>query len=344
VEHAGYKAVADNAHDYPLQLAAGVGIAGAVMLYGVFIWAAVRSWRTVFARAREPGAVVLGAFWAAAAGYLLHLLAGVSVTGSTFLLWVALGVVLVPTAHERQVRPPRWGAPAAVLTVALLGLCIGVQFLPLAADNAYVRSLNAGAGPERTELARRAARLNPWNGDYRAAVGLAYEAEVRLNLKAGIEAERAGLDTVPYLTAMREKAAQAESAFRDAIAFAPDEIDYYVMLADLFNLAGGVLDEDLYDQAAAVAREGIAMAPHDPLIRVQLARALLKTGKTHEGVQELEETLGMDPANGEAALLLAVTLEEMGRPDEALKALEAAEARRPGQPGVAEAIARLRPE
>ena len=53
VEHAGYNGRADNAHDYPLQLAAGLGIPGMAMLYGIFLWAAVRSWRTVFGRARR---------------------------------------------------------------------------------------------------------------------------------------------------------------------------------------------------------------------------------------------------------------------------------------------------
>ncbi len=50
VRDAGGNSVADNAHNYPLQLASGVGIPGMLLLYGVFVWAGVRSFRTVFGR------------------------------------------------------------------------------------------------------------------------------------------------------------------------------------------------------------------------------------------------------------------------------------------------------
>jgi tetratricopeptide (TPR) repeat protein len=311
------------------------------MLYGIFVWAAVRSWRTVFGRTGESGLVVLGAFWAASAGYLLHLLAGVSVTGSTFLLWVALGALLAPTARRVAVSPPRRGRFLSVAVLLLLALGVASQFLPLAADHAYVQAQTTPTGTARTEAAREAARLNPLSSEYRAAVGLAYAAEVRAAFSAGKEAHEAGEDTTPYATAMREKAALAETALRDAIAFSPDEVDLYTMLADLFNFAGETLDEGLFGDAIRVAREGIARAPHDPLIRVQLARALLKTGRTAVALRELEYTLDMDPADGEAALLLAATYERLGRLEDAVAILEAAESRMPGQTGIAEAIERL---
>jgi predicted Zn-dependent protease len=225
--------------------------------------------------------------------------------------------------------------------MVLLALGVGSQFVPLAADHAYVQAQTAAPGAARTEAARTAARLNPLNSEYRAAVGLAYAAEVRAAFLAGTDAHEAGEDTGPYAAAMREKAALAETAFRDAIAFSPDEIDHYVMLADLLNLTGEVLDDALFDDAIAVAREAIAKAPHDPLIRVQLARSLLGKGETSGAVRELEYTLKMDPADGEAALLLARTYERLDRPEDALAVLRAVEARRSGQTGVAEAIERL---
>ena len=50
VADAGYRSVADNVHNYPLQLAAGIGIVGALMLYGIMAWAAIRSAPLVFTR------------------------------------------------------------------------------------------------------------------------------------------------------------------------------------------------------------------------------------------------------------------------------------------------------
>ena len=183
-------------------------------------------------------------------------------TGSTFLLWVALGALLAPTARRVEVSPPKRGsAPERGRRRCCSPWASASQFVPLAADHAYVQAQTTPRRLQaRTEAARRAARLNPFSSEYRAAVGLAYVAEVRAAFEAGRKAHEAGEDATPYAAAMREKAALAETAFRDAIAFSPDEIDHYVMLADLFNLAGETLDEGLYDDAISVAREGIARA------------------------------------------------------------------------------------
>ena len=77
---------------------------GRAMLYGVFGWAAVRSFRTVFGKTDDRKRILVGAFWAASAGYLLQLMAGLSVTGNTFLLWTAIAVVLAPTASVVEIE------------------------------------------------------------------------------------------------------------------------------------------------------------------------------------------------------------------------------------------------
>ena len=343
VRDAGPDLVADNAHDYPLHLAAGVGIPGMLMLYGVFVWAAVRSFATVFRRSDDPSRLVLGAFWAAAAGYLVQLFFGLSVPGIAFLLWVALGVVLTPTARAVEVKAPRWGTAAAAIVLVLCALGVGYQGLLVAADNAYMVAHHS-SGPARTEAARRAARLNPLNGAYRAEVGLAYTDEVRDYYAAANEAQQAGRDTSGYANAIRGSFTSAEAAFEDTRAFIPDEFDYYIWYADLDMLGGEVMDERYYDEAIRVAREGIELEPHDPPIRALLARALLITGGMDEGIEELEYCLQLNPTYADAALLLAQAYERTGRRDEALAVLKTVETLAPGQPGVAEEIQRLESE
>jgi putative inorganic carbon (HCO3(-)) transporter len=341
VRDAGGTSVADNAHNYPLQLAAGVGIPGMLMMYGIFVWAGVRSFGTVFKRTDDPTRIVLGAFWAAAAGYLVQLLFGLSVTGTTFLLWAALGVVLAPTARIVDVRAPKWGTAAAAVILALAALGVGYQFLPLAADKAYLGSRASSVGVDRTEAARRAVRLNPFNGSYRAEVGLAYIAEVRGYLDLGLKAQQAGEDTSQYEAAVKRSFASAEAALKDAIAFQPDEYDTYVSLAQLYNIGAEALDKRFYEGAIAVARQGLEVEPFGTAIRVQLAQALLNTGKAEEAIKELEYSVGIDPTGGEAALLLAKVHYKQGRAAEALAVLRAVEALAPGQLGVAEAIKQL---
>jgi putative inorganic carbon (HCO3(-)) transporter len=341
VRDAGGTSVADNAHNYPLQLAAGVGIPGMLMMYGIFVWAGVRSFGTVFRRTDDPSRIVLGAFWAAAAGYLVQLLFGLSVTGTTFLLWAALGAVLAPTARIVEVKAPKWGTAAVAVVLVLAALGIGYQSLLLYADHAYLGAFSSTAATDRTEAARRAARLNALNGAYRAQVGVAYATEVQGYLRAGGEADKAGEDTSSYAAAVRSSFAAAEIAFKDAIAFQPDEYDNYVALANLYNLGGEALDKRFYDRAIAVARQGLEVEPYGTAIRVQLARALLNTGKTAEGIRELEYSVSIDPTGGDAALLLAQVYANQGKTAEAIAVLKSVEAIAPGQPGIAEAIQQL---
>jgi putative inorganic carbon (HCO3(-)) transporter len=341
VRDAGGTSVADNAHNYPLQLATGVGIPGLLMMYGIFVWAGVRSFGTVFRRTDDPTRIVLGAFWAAAAGYLVQLLFGLSVTGTTFLLWAALGVVLAPTARIVDVKAPKWGTAAAVVILALAALAIGYQFLPMAADKSYLDSRSSTDGLARTAAAQRALRLNPYNATYRQEVGLAHIAEVRGYLEAGLKAYQAGQDTSQYEAAVKSSFASAEAALNDAIAFQPDEYDTYVSLAQLYNIAGQSLGKGYYEDAIAVARRALEVEPYGTAIRVQMAQALLGTGKTAEAIKVLEYCVSIDPNGGEAALLLAKAYHKQGRDAEALAVLKAVDARLPGQPGIAEAIAAL---
>jgi putative inorganic carbon (HCO3(-)) transporter len=335
VRDAGGTSVADNAHNYPLQLATGVGLPGMLMMYGVFVWAGVRSFRTVFGRSSDPQRIVRGAFWAAAAGYLMQLLVGLSLPGTTFLLWASLGVVLAPTAKVLDLRAPRWGTVVAALVLALAALGIGYQVLPMAADNAF---LTARGDPA---AARRAVKLNPFVGIYRAEVGLSNAVAMMDYLEAGARAQEAGQDTSQYAAAFRRSFIAAEAGLKDAIAFQPDEYDNYVALADIYNTAGGALDERFYDAAINAARKGLELSPYGTAIRLRLARAYLATGRTAEAVSELEYVVRIDPRDGDAALALASAYARQKRNEDALTVLRAFEARVPGQAGIADAIRRL---
>ena len=341
VRDAGGMSVADNAHDYPLQLATGIGIPGMVLMYGVFAWAGLRSFRTVFGRSHDASRIVLGAFWAAAAGYFVQLFFGLSVTGTTFLLWAALGVVLAPTARVVAVKAPRWGTVAAVAIVGAVALGIGYQGVVILADNAYLQAQVGDNGSARLEAALRAARLQPLNGTYKEGIGKAYFAEARYLLQAGAEAEQRGEDTTAYAEAFRRSFANAEAAFKDTIAFVPDEYDTYVSLAELFNLGGQALSPELFQSAVTVARQGLEVEPFGTAIRVQLARALLGLGRTDEAIKELTYVVRIDPRDGKAAVELAQIYAVQGKTGKALAVLRGVEAVAPGQPGVAEAIQQL---
>ena len=341
VKDAGYLSVADNVHNYPLQLAAGIGIPGVLLLYGVFAWAAIRSFKTVFAKSQDPNRIVLGAFWAAAAGYLLQLMTGLSVTGNSFLLWVAMAVVLAPTASVVEVRAPKWGPIAGGAVLVLIAFGVSYQFVVIAADRAYLKSRIGADGATRTAFAREAIRLNPFNDMYRAEVGLALQDEVLGIYSAMINAQNTGQDISGYDAQFKTKFLQAEAALLDTIEFVPAEYDNYVFLTNLYNSAGRMLDPKYYERAVEIGNKGVEVEQFGPAIRVQRSRALLSLGRLDEALKDAKLAADMDPAYTEATLLEARVYEQMGRTDEALRILRAYEAARPGWPGIADEITAL---
>ena len=341
VKDAGYLSVADNVHDYPLQLAAGIGIFGMLLMYGVFGWAAVRSAPWVFKRTNDPNRILLGAFWAAAAGYLVQLMFGLSVTGNTFLLWAAMAVVLAPTASIIEFKAPSWGMAVGSVLLVLAALGIGYQVMLIQADHAYLLARVIYQGPQRTAAAIEAAALNPWSDSYRAEVGLAYTDEVFSNVNAASQAQQQGQSPAPYVTAAREKLGLAERSLLDTIRFVPPEYDNYVFLSNLYNAAGQMFDPRFYTDAIKTAQKGVVVEPNGPAIRVQLARALAATGQRDQAIKQLELAVRMDPAYAEASVTLAEQYQKAGRIADGIRVLKAIETVNPGQTGVSAALKAL---
>ena len=120
VEHAGYLSVADNVHNYPLQITSALGIPGFILLYGTFAAAGWHSFRSAFTRDDGSGdRLVLAGVWAACAGYLVNLMFGLSVTGTSVLLWAFIALALSPVARSVQLSRPSWGTPALAVVLVL---------------------------------------------------------------------------------------------------------------------------------------------------------------------------------------------------------------------------------
>jgi putative inorganic carbon (HCO3(-)) transporter len=344
VRDAGGASGTDNAHDYPLQLASGLGILGAALFYAIWVWAGIRSFKTVFKRPDDPTRLLVGAFWAAAAGYLVHLVFGISVPGSTFLLWIALAVVLAPTAHTVAVPAHRLGAVAAVAIALVAALGIAGQGVVLAADRAYALAAEDFSGrtlAERVAAAERAVTLDPLVPQYRSVLGALAQEQMNYDLGTLAQARLAGKDVAPYVEALEQSFVKTVSAYEDAIAFTPYDYANYVNLASTYNLAGANLHSTYYRDAIVAAERGIEVMPFATDLRERLAEALAAIGQNDQAAQTLEYCVQLDPAGGSAALALARLYQDRGMSAEALALLESVEARLPGQSGVAAAISAL---
>lgn len=186
VEHArlyAFSAV-DNAHDWPLQLSATVGVVGAAFALAAWGWALVGTAAEAFSRETERDEWLVTGAWIALAGYAVHLLSAVAPTGSQAIAWALVGALLGARATSREVAPLVRGRVAQVaaaggLVVAWLALLAWTGAL-LAADHAFLENRAQLRGDEPGSAlvsATRASALSPLDAAYVAGIGNALAQE-----------------------------------------------------------------------------------------------------------------------------------------------------------------------
>ncbi|MDO8914925.1 MAG: O-antigen ligase family protein [Coriobacteriia bacterium] len=318
VRDAGYLSVADNVHNYPLQLAAGVGIVGFLLLYGLFGWVLYLGAPSAFSRGKGPERLLLTAFWGAALGYIIHLMFGLSVTGSSVFLWLSLAMVIAPTARTVEVAPKTWGRSAAVVIVAVATAASVYNVVYIVADNYYLKAqfaVSANANP--LTAVKTAISLNPFNDMYRAQLGETYRAQMGAWVQQAQTNQQAGKDPAADLQQAKDSFLLAEQAYLDVIDFVPTEYDNYVFLTALYNQAGSYFDRVYFEKALVVADQGIAAEEFGPAIRFQKALALYNLGRVEDVITTLEPTVKMDPRYTDPMLVLADAYKQVGRIEEA---------------------------
>lgn len=160
-------AVSHDAHDYPLQLAVTVGVPATLLLYAFFVWVLWRSARPLFARERHPADLMLAAAWAASLGYLVHLMASLSMTVTTAQLFVCLGLILAGVSSTTGPLP-RTAVVACALALVMVAGTIVIGAFGIAADHEFLQArIAAHDGGDRVGPARRAVELNPFQEGYR---------------------------------------------------------------------------------------------------------------------------------------------------------------------------------
>jgi O-antigen ligase len=313
VKDAGYLSVADNVHNYPLQLMAGIGIIGFLLLYGVFGWALWLGAPNAFARNKGTERLVIAGFWAAAIGYILHLMFGLSVTGSTVFLWLSLAIIVAPTATESDHAAPAWGAIVGTVMMAVLAVAFIGNTVFIAADNLFLRGQFPATGEDPISLTKTAISLNPYNDIYRSMLGKAYENQIGAWVSQANTERTAGKDPSASLAQAKASFDLAEQTYKETIAIVPTEYDNYLFLSALYNQGGSYFDPSYYQKAVKAADDGIAVEPFGPGVRLQKAVGQASTGDTAGAIATLEGTVKMDPNYTDPQLFLAQLYTRAGR-------------------------------
>lgn len=313
VKDAGYLSVADNVHDYPLQVMSGIGIIGFLLLYGIFGWALWLGAPNAFARGKGTERLVVAGFWAAALGYIACLFTGLSVTGSTVFLWMALAIIVAPTASEREFKVPSWGPMVGALMVAVVAIASIGNAVFIVADNYFLRGQFPATGEDPIALTKTAISLDPYNDIYRSMLGKAYESQMLSWLNQASQDQTAGKDTAADMKQAQAAFDLAEQTYQQTIALVPTEYDNYLFISSLYNEAGAYLNPKYLVSAIAWADKGIAVEPFGPGVRLQKAVAQLANGDQAGALATVEASVNMDPNYADIHLFYAQALTRAGR-------------------------------
>jgi O-antigen ligase len=329
VKMVGRLSVADNVHNYPLQLAATLGFPGAFLFYGVMLSAIFFGWRSAWVRdERGHDRAMMGGVVVALIAYQVHLFFGISITGSTFLFWVMMAVALLPLAKSRVTK---WRPSSQVFRTAIVGVTaiaaavlfiLNIQYFR--GDQVYLQSFQYEYYNIDAAIAasKEAVKLDPYNDMYWGQIGLLISEKARAsNQMSDIQ------DSIVWINR--------------AIAFNPYEYDNYVFLANAYTLAANK-ESRYWQDVIRSARRALAVEPAAPAAYFYEAMAYLEMNQPQIAVGMLKTAVDMDVAYGEAQFYLGQAYERLGNKAEALKAYEAALPTFPSAQTVQQQIDRLK--
>lgn len=323
---AGQNIIADNAHNYFLQLGAVVGVFGVIAfaaLFGLFLYRAARPsrWQAqgqaqgqAQAQAQEQRCLSAG-LAGAATGYLVSLLFGISIVSTTPYLWLSFAVIAGRSDETRALRLtwPDWSGRYRLVAWAGLAVLLvaGASFAlrPYRAEAYYVLASERSTRrppAEVTPLYEKAVGLAPYNDQLRLGYGVYYS-----NLAATYK-------DPTYLRA-------AIDVFLEAQRACPTETNAYTFLALAYLDMARITGSRSYGELAVeeLNRE-VRLAPHFSPAYYLLGAAYRDLGEYRLAARVLRLVVAKDPGFVDAWLRLAGSYEALGDTPKAAKAYAAA--------------------
>lgn len=201
-----------------------------------------------------------------------------------------------------------------------------------------------GRSAEALEALQRARDLRPDHAPTRASLGAALlaagrtaeaeqEARAAVRLDADSGEARNNLGLVLLETG---RATEALAEFAEAMRLRPDLTEAPLNAGNACAALGRFVEAEKH------YREALGLRPNQAMARNNLGNVLLELDRPAEALGQYQEALGLNPELADARRNLGLLLEHFGRMAEARPHLEWFARRFPGDPQVAEALARVR--
>ncbi|MDI6816716.1 MAG: O-antigen ligase family protein [Actinomycetota bacterium] len=304
------RSVADNAHNYVVQLAAGVGIPATLLFLGFL--AAVVVLAVIYMRKRDSEErLIYAGLTAALVGYFIHLIFGVSISGSTGVFWVIMGALMASVGKVRVTAIiPRSNIDiylkftmAALVLVALVSAYFGVTMY--VADVHYATALKlAGTGQYNEAIGRYEKAITLYkNGRYYDGYGMFLE-------QLGIsQNNKSTLD-------------KAIATYEEAVRQEPLEADHYIFLASAYSKSAASPNDPSLTLAEQELKNAIAIRPNAFSARLLLANIYAYQSKYTEAIELLDFVLSVDAGNESALRLMGQVQKSLGETEKAKAAYE----------------------
>jgi putative inorganic carbon (HCO3(-)) transporter len=302
--YGGYRAVADDAHNILIHVAATMGVPALLLFMAFAVVLVKRAGALVFTRTDGGPGHVYAAWFAAVLGHFGYLLFGPSIITSSAILAVGVGVLIAALASSVDTASPRPVIVAAVVA-ALAGTTLaGTSGVMLAAESYHVRSFTE-EGAEALDASSRAVELAPWSIEYR-------KREAVLVGRLAADAAASGRDDTERETV---------NVFNDLIRFSPADYESYV------HYAGALLSlpsqsEAVTELAAQVSELAVGLYPHGLAARELGARAYVRLERYEEAVALLEDEWDSDGSYAAPGVVYTYALLGAARTDEALTVID----------------------
>ena len=317
---AGWSSVADNVHNYPLQLAAGVGVVGAALFYVVVAWAAVQSGRVLWERAASTNTVqppsvrankvLLGGLWAACSAFIVHLMFGLALPSTAFLLFVFGGALIAPAARSFPVKPVAgvWGSATLVAVSALSIATVVLASTQLYADHKYglsqyannlaQRQIQEGMTQQGFESLRTAVlhgssavTMSPHNDQYRYTHF----------------SNQAWMSLIAYQVNHPDAQAMVDESVafgQDMLERNPWEYDFITFVQNYYNQLSDLGERQYLKDARTLGEQNVRERPNGVAIRYLYAETLVRLEEYDLALQQLETVVDQAPRYEEAQRLL----------------------------------------
>jgi O-antigen ligase len=308
--------VADNAHNYEIQIASGTGMLGFLFFATLVIYIFFEGWRLVFSRSFDENGrahlestsryagigVNLGLFTSFIA-YLFQLLTSVSIIGSTVMWWFVFGLILAQSPSLREIEARKKATTVGVgrVVFALIAVIVFVfacysGYRLFAADNMYFMGKGMTENPaflsQGEVFLRRAIELNPWQWEYAADLARGYYRKFN---------QTGNPDDLERAIMYAEYTHRVES----------HEADIRALLVQLY-LAKSDFDSTYLDRAFAVATRMVQDMPYHYVSRLSLGIVALRRGDLELARRELGKAVELNPTSAIAFAYLGETVQLLG--------------------------------